>query len=260
MIESVFLHEFKENGSVVFGEWVLWRKSMNLWNKDTDEIIHFESLEEAYQFELKGKTIKQRIDEADISLFEIVISGGSGRGSPTRGFKVYQGGVAGGGNGLPEIDLDDLPARVNVRVKTKNEATAIREFRNMFNESDREHVILIDRDGFVNKFRHGGSGSVSVPRTKREDLIVHNHPAGGPVHFSGADLIGMAEIRKSRGIVATHAKGYYKIEKGTHFKEESFSRAVKKLVVRGKDYDTAMDRWMKRNQKKFGYKYTNYND
>lgn len=260
MIESVFLHAFKQAGAVAFGEWVLWRKSMNLWNMDTDEIIHFESLEEAYQFQIKGKTIKQQIDEADMSLFDVVYAGGSGSSGPSRAFKVFQGGSFDGGeaNG-PAIDLNDLPARVNVRVKTKNVETAIQEFRKMFNDSKTEHAISVDRDGFVNGFRHGGSNSVQNPRLKNGDLIVHNHPAHGYAHFSGQDLVSTS-MSIERGVVATHAKGYYKLEKGTHFKAESFARDVKKLTLHGKDYNSAMDRWLKRNQRKYGYKYTAYSD
>ena len=43
--------------------------------------------------------------------------------------------------------------------------------------------------------------------------------------------------------------------KGTHFKANSFIKAVKTAKMKGKDFDDAADKWLKKNQKEYGYKY-----
>lgn len=253
MIKSVFLHEFKKNGAVTLGVYVLWYKTLNLWNMDTDETIHFNDLDEALEYRIEGKAIKDIIADADMSLFDMVLNGGSGNGSPKQTFNFGHA-RHDGGNGKTE---SDLPARMNTKIKTKNEHSAIQAFRNQHNASDRESVIAVTSDGFVNGYAHGGATSVMFPKYNKGDLIVHNHPSGG--HFSDTDLLSMSKS-SIRGIVATTPKGYYKIDKGTHFQGENFAKAVKKASMSGVDYDDAVSKWLRRNQKQYGYKYTNYKD
>lgn len=64
---------------------------------------------------------------------------------------------------------------------------------------------------------------------------------------------------RSRGIVATSTKAQYIFEKGTHFKANSFIKAVKNANMKGKSYDDAVDKWLSKNARKFGYKYTKQN-
>ena len=85
-------------------------------------------------------------------------------------------------------------------------------------------------------------------------MIVHNHPSGGA--FSDSDLISMSMQTRTSGIIASGKKYDYKIEKGSHFKASAFTKAVKNAKMKGKDYDDAADKWLKANQKKYGYKYT----
>lgn len=261
MIMSVFQHEFKAHGSVAFGSWVLWYKSHNLWNMETDEVIPFDTLEAAYAYELEGKTIADRIKEADLSLFELTINGGNGNGGPSQHFKF--GHMSGsGGDGEPEVlevePGNDLPARMNNKIKVKTEQEAIKQFRKMYNDSGQEHGIVIDKNGFVSRYSHGDGISVSIFARNKGDKIIHNHPSGG--HFSDSDLIGTARNHYERGIVATNPNGYYDFTKGTHFKAEKFARAVKNADLVGKDYDHAVHKWLTKNQKKYGYSYTRYRD
>ena len=107
---------------------------------------------------------------------------------------------------------------------------------------------------------HGQAHSVMIGSKNKGDLVVHNHPNGGS--FFDADLINTAADRRSHGVVATHDKGlfgrgYRVVTKGTHFQAEKFTRAVKTARMRGKDYDDAVDKWLSRNQKKYGYKFKN---
>ena len=80
------------------------------------------------------------------------------------------------------------------------------------------------------------------------------HPSGG--HFSDADLISTSMDARSKGIVATSTKAQYTFEKGTHFKATQFVKAVKNANMKGTSYDNAVDKWLKGNAKKYGYKYT----
>ena len=86
------------------------------------------------------------------------------------------------------------------------------------------------------------------------DVYKRQHPNGGA--FSDADLISTAMDRQSSAIVASGKKYDYIFKKGTHFKSNSFVKAVKTATMSGKDYDTAVNNWLKKNQKKYGYKYS----
>lgn len=46
----------------------------------------------------------------------------------------------------------------------------------------------------------------------------------------------------------------------SHFKADTFAKAVVKAKARGKDSSDATDKWLKRNQKKYGYRFTHYQD
>lgn len=68
---------------------------------------------------------------------------------------------------------------------------------------------------------------------------------------------------KAKSIVVTHNGGYRKITKGTHFDTAGFTKAVataRKKGLRGKDSNAAVDNFLKRNQKKYGYKFENVKD
>ena len=59
-----------------------------------------------------------------------------------------------------------------------------------------------------------------------------------------------------RGIVASGREGDYIFVKTHKFNATGFTKAVKNATLRGKDYTDAADRWLKANQKKYGYKYS----
>lgn len=250
MIWSVFEHEFKQHGSIAFGDWILWRKSLNLWNMETDENISFNSMSDVLAYELEGKTIKERIAEADMSIFTMRLDGGSGNGSGAGGksFKFSHASMAG-----KDRTRNDLPARMNTKVKRKTEHEAIQQFRKKHQKDNYESGVSIDNNGFVNSYKHGNRSSISIGARRKGDLVVHNHPSGG--HFSDADLISTAADKRARGVVATTPTGYHKFTKGTHFQAEKFSKAVKKANMKGSSYDDAVTKWLKGNEKKYGYSY-----
>lgn len=84
-------------------------------------------------------------------------------------------------------------------------------------------------------------------------MILHNHPSGGA--FSDSDLIS-ASLGNEKGIVASGKNGDYIFQKnGGHFKATDFVKAVKSAKLKGTSYDDAVDKWLKANQKKYGYRY-----
>ena len=85
-------------------------------------------------------------------------------------------------------------------------------------------------------------------------MVIHNHPSGGA--FSDADLLNTAADRRIKGVIASGKNYDYKFEKGTHFKAQAFSKAVRSAKMQGKDYDDAVDKWLKKNKDKYGYKYS----
>lgn len=173
MLDSTFRHELKQNGAVTIGKYTLWYKSLNLWNEETDEIIHFKSLDDALLFEIDGKMIKDIVAEADMTLFNVVLNGGSGNSSgATKEFSVKDGA---GGNAIGNYDFD-LPARMNTKIKVKTEEEAIKVFREMHKDSKIEHAVNIDVDGFASGYSHGEEGTVHPAPHKKGDMTVHNHP------------------------------------------------------------------------------------
>ncbi len=116
---------------------------------------------------------------------------------------------------------------------------------------DYESAFSVDENGYVTKYVHGNAHSVRISGNKG-DMIYHNHPGGG--NFSDADLISTS-LSHEKGIVASGTHGDYILTKGTHFKANDFVRAVRTAKLKGKDYDDAASKWLKRNAKKYGYTY-----
>ena len=98
------------------------------------------------------------------------------------------------------------------------------------------------------------------------EIAIHNHPALGWPNFSKEDVINTA-LGTRRGIVAVSTKegrneitakyaGTYTFVKGGHFDVNGFVKGVNTAKLAGKDYNDAVNRWLKANQKKYGYTYT----
>lgn len=252
MIDSVFRHEFRQaNGVLITDGYILFRKPLELYDMKNNISVFFKTLEEAYKFKINDKTIKEIITEATIDMFKMKLDGGSGASSPQGEFSFSHA----RGNGK-DGTVADLPARMNTKIKVKTEREAIRRFRETHVGSDIEHAVTLTPDGFVTRYRHGNATSISISGGRNE-MVIHNHPRGANGkggNFSDSDLISTA-MGSSRGIVAVAPEGNYIFRKGTHFKANEFTKAVKTAKMKGTDYDTAANNWLKRNQKKYGYKY-----
>ena len=90
--------------------------------------------------------------------------------------------------------------------------------------------------------------------------------SGGWPTFSKEDVIATA-MEGSRGIVAVSTPagrsadtakyaGTYTFVKGQRFNASGFVKGVNSAKLSGKDYNDAVDKWLRANQKKYGYTYT----
>lgn len=232
------------------------KKPFNIWNKETGESIDFKTLDDVLEYKIGTETVREIILKLD-KPFEQMLNGGRGAGSGSGGTFSFNHASGGGGSGGGGDDI--LPAVANTKIKAKTLEGALAEFKRNHLLANREFSYSVDEDGYVTGYKRGEAHSVAVPShgkqgRGRKNMIIHNHPSGGA--FSDTDLHTMAGDRGAKGIIASGKKYDYKIEKGTHFKAAQFSKAVSSAKMRGKDYDDAVDRWLKANAKKYGYKYT----
>lgn len=247
-----FKREFKELNGVyaIPDKIVLLREPLELFDLVNSKVIAaFDDLDEALAFEIEGKTLEQRVS----SWTEIVFTLDGGRGSSS-GMSTFSFGHAphGGGGGN---DTQDLPARMNVRLGVnRTPEDTLRAFREAHVNDGYESGVAVDEHGFVTRYVHGGATSVAISGKKGE-MVYHNHPGEKGGNFSDSDLISTS-LSAERGIVASGKEGDYKFVKTQKFNSSGFVKAVKSARMQGKDYDDAADRWLKRNQKKYGYTYS----
>lgn len=257
--EEMELNQFRfELNQVDFfqlkNEWWMYRKPVEIWNEKTDESFRFKDLYSALEFMVDGESVEDIIAQMEhIPIIDIE----GGRGAGSGGMKTYSPGF-----GTPGPDNSNrlLPAQMNTKIKSKTPEAAIAEFNKKHQNADHEWAVEVDDQGFVHQYVEGERHSVGIGGSNtsrnRKTLIVHNHPSGG--HFSGNDLMNVAQNRRSNGVIAS-PKGknyYYKFERGPHFDSKAFMKDFPHAQMKGKSYDDAMDKWLRSNAKKYGYKYS----
>lgn len=223
----------------------VFRKPLSIWYSQTDESEEFDSIAEFLDATYEGKKILDIINDMDT--LDISLNGSVG-GEGNKTFKFNHA------SGDGEDKTKDLfPAYANVRIKSKTLEGAMEEFHNRFANADKEWAYEIDQQGYVHQYKEGNASSVSISGRNKDNMILHNHPSGGA--FSDSDLIS-ASLGNEKGIVASGKNGDYIFQKnGGHFKAAEFVKAVKRAKLVGKNYDDAVDKWLKANQKKYGYRY-----
>lgn len=245
-----FLYLFKRvSGFYLLPHYILFRKPLELWNDETGESIYFKKIPEMLSHIVEGETIADiiaRTEQLNIPL----LTGGRGASSGAGGtFKFNH--AQDNGSGL-KAELP--PAAANVRIKTKTPEAALEHFRKIHGNSDHEWGYEVDDQGFVHQYVEGGRSSVAIFSRSKNTMIYHNHPSGGA--FSDSDLISVSMQKRAKGIVASGTKYNYIFQKGTHFKANNFIKAVKTAKMKGSSYDDAVHKWLTKNQKKYGYKYS----
>lgn len=223
---------------------------LELYDRNTETSVKFNSFDELLTYECNGLTMEQRIEAKKD--FKIYINGGRGTGS-RKGTSLFGGqdGAIGRGNFTP-----DLPARMN-RMYNGNQMSAghtLSTFRNEHATSKTEHLIAHDDDGFVSVYTHGGKNSVGfTPNQVEGKHVIHNHPNGS--NFSKADLDNLASTGQ-KSIAATSKNVTYKVEKNKNFDAKGFAKSLNNAKTTQTDYNKAVSDFLKRNQKKYGYTYT----
>lgn len=262
-----FKRDFKRLGGVYITEKVvLFRKPLELYNLATGKsIATFSSIDGVLAYDMGGKTVADIIADWKEITFPIEHGGrGSGSGMGFSGGWPSSGSL-GGGN---DETTADLPARMNVKLSgaSRSYADMLREFTKAHGSANEEHGIVVDEHGFVTKYRHGNAGSISGLTGNGKEIAIHNHPAAGWPTFSKEDVINTA-MGTRRGIVAVSSTagrgedsakyaGTYTFVKGARFNASGFVKAVNGAKLSGKDYNDAVHKWLKANQKKFGYSYS----
>jgi ABC-type proline/glycine betaine transport system substrate-binding protein len=70
------------------------------------------------------------------------------------------------------------------------------------------------------------------------------------VNFSGTKVSGVFVVDKNKK---------YSLIKNNKFKATQFMKAILSSELNGKDYNSAVDKWLKNNQGVYGYKYKTEN-
>lgn len=217
--------------------------NLELYNTVTEETKQYQSFDEV----LADPVIKAKLDKITFNYF----SGGRGAGSEKMGGGFTS---ASGGDG-PDKTYSAHPAEFNEGGRSHNMETVLGKFVQKYGNADREYAVSVDEQGFAHSYRIGNAHSVSIAAAGKNHTIIHNHPSGG--NFSKADLLSVASSKNQKGIVATNSSSYYHFEKSKNFDSQSFSKAVNKAKWPAKmSYDQGADWWLKKNQKKYGYKYS----
>lgn len=259
-----FKRDFKRlNGIYTSDKVVLFRKPLELYDLATEKVLaSFKDLDEALAYKIDGKTLEERVSAWTEITFPVE-HGGRG-GSSGMGFNgKWPSSGSGGGKDKTSADL---PARMNVKISSnRTYEDMVRAFIKQHGSDSEEHGVVVDQYGFATKYRHGNAGSISGLTGNGREIAIHNHPHDGWPTFSKEDIINTA-LGTRRGIVAvstrtgrdeTTAKyaGTYSFVKGTRFDASGFVKGVNGAQLSGKDYNDAVSRWLRTNQKKYGYTY-----
>lgn len=185
--------------------------------------------------------------------------GGRGAGAGGEGGSMWDG-IQEDTRGAKMIP--DLPARMN-KLYNGNEMSAehtMSVFEDAHGNSNTEHLIAHDDDGFVSVYSHGGKHSVGFTEEQVNGKhVIHNHPNGS--NFSKTDLMNLSTSGQ-KSITATSKKGHrYKAEKTDKFDAAGWSAALGNAKPKGsinslEDYNKELHNWMTENASKYGVKYT----
>lgn len=260
-----FKHDFKRlNGVYATEKVVLFRNPLELYNLSTGKVIaSFRDLDEALAFEIDGVTLEKRIAAWTEITFPVE-HGGRGSGSGMG----FSGGWPSSGNGNEkDRSTSDFPARMNVRLGTaRTYEDMVRAFTQAHGDALEEHGVVVDEYGYATTYRHGNKGSISGLTGNGREIAVHNHPFDGWPTFSKEDVVNTAlgtrkgivavSTTKGRGEETAKYAGTYSFVKGHRFDAAGFVKGVNSAKLSGKDYNDAVSKWLKANQRKYGYTYS----
>ena len=245
------IEEFVENaGKLVFvdvGSLTYFPEGRELYDPRTGRSRTIDSIDALLEEKVDGRTVREIVEDEDYSL---LVEFNGGRGSSSESSQTFKfGHAADNGDSFRSVRF---PAEFNDGDRFQSVEKALDKFRAKHATSDHEYGITVDRDGYVHKYIEGGTSSVAIAGRDGQ-IIIHNHPSDSA--FSDRDLLHAAQVAGERGIIASGKSGDYIFEKGPKFDSVGFAKAVKSAKMQGKDYNDAVDKWLTKNQEKYGYKY-----
>ena len=245
------IEEFVENaGKLVFvdlGSLTYFPEERELYNPRTGKSKTIDNIDALLEEKVDGRTVREIVEDED---YRLLVEFDGGRGSSSESSSTFKFGHAPNNGDVLRSVL--FPAELNDGDKFQSFEKALDKFRARHAGSDHEYGITVDRDGYVHKYIEGGRSSVAIAGRDGQ-IIIHNHPSDSA--FSDTDLLHVAQVAGERGIVASGTSGDYIFEKGPKFDGAGFTKAVKSAQMQGKDYNDAVDKWLTKNQEKYGYKY-----
>ena len=234
-----------------------------LFDYKTKESKHFRTLEEAIQEKVDGKTIEEIIKEKEN--FDLYDEGGRGASSSNGTGTLFSGaGSKERGGKMTPMPPAYINSLTSPRFKSV-EGTA-KAFGKSMLDADREFAVLLDKDGFAKAYGKGGRTSVAHLEEKGA-WSMHNHPTIGLKKRgitaynapSDADLTNWATGEGKGTIVsASGNRTAYVMTKSNNFNSKGFVKAMKSASSTKKGYDADVNDFLRRNQKKYGYKYKTY--
>ena len=256
---KIFEKTLKNNNALRINDDLLLFNDLELYNLKTNESILFENFDSLYEYKIDGDKFSNIIDM--IKEFRVSYEGGRGAGSSNQ--KMGGGFTSADQRGRKGEDYGKIkfPAELNARSggRYKSYDKTLRTFEKMYKDADIEYGVTIDAQGFVHRHIRGGSTSVPISGNKGE-MVVHNHPSGG--NFSKQDLVSIASTSE-KGIVAvgsntkSKSRMRYTLTKTNKFNAKEFIKGVNKAQWPTQySYDKGADWWLRRNAKKYGYKYS----
>lgn len=263
-----FKNELKEKAGITLqGNYIVFN-TYELYNEVTDESVQFKDFDELINYKVDDKTIKQLIEERE-NLAEYD-DGGRGQGtSNKRGGSLFSGTrtrTGGKGESLKPLP----PAYINTLTSSRYKSVegTSKAYGKKFLNADREYGGVIDENGFAVDYTKGNR--TSVQHLERPGMYsIHNHPQKylqanakkGTIYYnapSGQDLRNWA-IGKGKGtiVVSSGNRTMYIVQRSNGFKPIEFVKGMRKAKSTGvRNYDKDVDKWLKDNQKTYGYKYT----
>lgn len=242
------------NAFLLNDEYLIFRNPLELYSRITKDSVYFKSIDELLAYEIEGRTIWDYISEMDDLYLPFQGRGSRGGSGNKKKFKFNH--ADRNKNNSKAL----LPAYANTRIKSKTPEGALAEFKSKHLKSDREFAYEVDSNGYVHQYVQGGRHSVGISSSGaklargQKTTIIHNHPNGGA--FSDTDLLTFASTSRSQSVVASGKNYDYIITKHSSFKPNSFIKAVQNAEMQGSDYDSAVDSWLRKNQRRYGYTYT----
>lgn len=257
------------DGITLLNDYILF-SDYELYDETTGDSVYFDKFEDVLDYKLNGESIRDIIKDKENN-YEMYDGGRGQEYSIRNKGQTLFGGKGSRSRGKVE-KVNPLPtAYINTLTspRFKSIDKTAKAFGKNLMDADREYGGVIDDNGFAVDYVKGEKTSVGIPARKGMTSI-HNHPvkalqskSKNTIYFnapSPTDLRSWA-TGKSKGSIVTSSgnKLEYRLTKNHHFDSSGFIKAMNKAKSTGqKNYDSDVDKFLKANQKKYGYTYKTY--